>query len=68
MLHGRYDFPTLKKFVISHARVYRPDTILIEEDIIGKALIDELNRQPRAEFSVAGIKQSGIFALRGFVA
>ena len=56
MLRGRYDFPTLKKLVISHARVYKPDTILIEEDIIGKALIDELNGQPTAEFSVVGIK------------
>jgi len=56
MLRGRYDFPTLKELVISHARVYKPDKILIEEDIIGKALVDELNKQPGAEFSVVGVK------------
>ncbi|MBI3126066.1 MAG: phage terminase large subunit [Candidatus Tectomicrobia bacterium] len=41
----RYHFPTLKKLVISHAREYQADVVLIEDAGSGTPLIEELREE-----------------------
>jgi predicted phage terminase large subunit-like protein len=43
VLRGRYDYPSLKARAIEHARLHRPERILIEEAGVGVALIAELS-------------------------
>ena len=42
MLRGRFDYPTLKTLAISHANVYKPNKILIEEAGVGYALVRDM--------------------------
>ena len=42
VLRGRFDYPTLKAQAISHARLHKPDNILIEDAGVGTALVREL--------------------------
>jgi predicted phage terminase large subunit-like protein len=53
VLRGRFDYPTLKAQAISHARLHKPDNILIEDSGVGTALIRELEN---AGFSVIPVK------------
>jgi predicted phage terminase large subunit-like protein len=41
-LRDRYDFPTLRKRAIAHARAYNPSKIYVEDDLLGRALVGEL--------------------------
>jgi len=40
VLRGRYDYPSLKARAIEHARIHRPERILIEEAGVGVALAE----------------------------
>jgi predicted phage terminase large subunit-like protein len=42
VLRDRFDYPTLKARAISHADVYKPDKIMIEDSGVGTALLAEL--------------------------
>jgi predicted phage terminase large subunit-like protein len=53
VLRGRFDYPTLKARAISHARLHKPTTILIEDTSVGSALIAELQQ---AGFASIGVK------------
>jgi predicted phage terminase large subunit-like protein len=53
VLRGRFDYPTLKALVVSHAKLYKPCTILIEDAGVGTALVQDLKE---ASFSVVPIK------------
>jgi predicted phage terminase large subunit-like protein len=43
-LRRRLDYPDLKECALSHARLYKPSKILIEEAGVGTALIGELKK------------------------
>jgi predicted phage terminase large subunit-like protein len=43
VLRGRYDYPSLRARAIEHARIHRPERILIEDAGVGVALIAELS-------------------------
>jgi predicted phage terminase large subunit-like protein len=43
LLRGRFDYPSLKARAIEHARIHRPERILIEDAGVGIALIAELS-------------------------
>jgi predicted phage terminase large subunit-like protein len=53
VLRGRWDYPTLKRRAIEHAGNHRPARILVEDAMIGSALVAELNA---AKHSAVGIK------------
>lgn len=53
VLRGRFDYPTLKERVVSHAKLHKPCTILIEDAGVGTALVQDLKK---ASFSVVAIK------------
>jgi predicted phage terminase large subunit-like protein len=53
VLRGRFDYPTLKARVVSHAKQHKPRTILIEDAGVGTALVQDLKE---ASFSVVPIK------------
>ena len=53
VLRGRFDYPTLKARVVSHAKQHKPRTILIEDAGVGTALVQDLKE---ASFSVLPIK------------
>jgi predicted phage terminase large subunit-like protein len=42
VLRERFEFPTLRKRAIAHARAYNPNKILVEDDLLGRALGGEL--------------------------
>jgi predicted phage terminase large subunit-like protein len=42
VLRERFEFPTLRKRAIAHARAYNPNKILVEGDLLGRALVGEL--------------------------
>ena len=44
VLRGRFDYPTLRARVLSHAAMYRPNKILIEDTGVGTALLAELKK------------------------
>jgi predicted phage terminase large subunit-like protein len=52
VLRGRFDFPTLRAQAISHANLYKPNTILIEDTGIGDALMKELREAKRSAIAV----------------
>jgi predicted phage terminase large subunit-like protein len=53
VLHGRFDFPTLRTRVFEQAKLHKPAQILIEDAGVGTALIQELKT---AHFSVIPVK------------
>src|SRR5271166_5540002 len=53
VLRGRFDYPTLKARVVSHAKQHKPCKILIEDAGVGTALIQDLKK---ASLSVVPIK------------
>jgi predicted phage terminase large subunit-like protein len=53
VMRGRFDYPTLKARVTSHAELHSPSTILIEDAGVGIALIQDLRD---ASFSVVPVK------------
>jgi len=53
VLRGRFDYPTLKERVVSHAKLHKPGVILIEDAGVGTALAQDLKK---ASFSVVPIK------------
>ena len=53
MLRGRFDYPTLKERVVSHAKLHKPCLILIEDAGVGTALVQDLKE---ASFSIVPIK------------
>ena len=53
VLRGRFDYPTLKERVVSHAKLHKPCAILIEDAGVGTALAQDLKK---ASFSVVAIK------------
>ena len=53
VLRGRFDYPTLKGRVVSHAKRHKPNKILIEDVGVGTALVQDLKT---ASFSVIPIK------------
>jgi predicted phage terminase large subunit-like protein len=53
VLRGRFDYPTLKARVLSHAKLHKPGTIMIEDAGVGTALIQDLKK---ASFSVVPVK------------
>jgi predicted phage terminase large subunit-like protein len=44
VLRNRFDYPELKASAITHAQVYKPSRILIEDAGVGTALIAELKK------------------------
>jgi predicted phage terminase large subunit-like protein len=54
VLRGRFDYPTLRARVVSHAGVYKPQKVLIEDAGVGIALIQELKKA--GGFSVIPVK------------
>jgi predicted phage terminase large subunit-like protein len=42
VLRDRFEFPTLRRRAVQHARQYNPRKILVEDDLLGKALVGEL--------------------------
>ena len=53
VLRGRFDYPTLKARVLSHAKQHNVSKILIEDAGVGTALVQDLKT---ASFSVVPIK------------
>jgi len=53
VLRGRFDYPTLKARVVSHAKLHKSRTVLIEDAGVGTALVQDLKN---ASFSVVPIK------------
>jgi predicted phage terminase large subunit-like protein len=49
VLHDQYTYPSLRRAVVSHAKLHRPDVVLIEEKASGIQLLQELPHDP--EFS-----------------
>jgi predicted phage terminase large subunit-like protein len=53
LIRGRFDYPTLRSRVIAHAKLHKPNRILIEDAGVGTALIQELKT---ANFSAIPVK------------
>jgi predicted phage terminase large subunit-like protein len=53
VLRGRFDYPTLKARLVSHAKSHEPNKILIEDAGVGTALVQELKKEA---FSVVAVK------------
>jgi predicted phage terminase large subunit-like protein len=53
LLRGRFDFPTLRKKVLEHAKLHKASQVLIEDAGFGTALIQEFKT---ADFSVVAVK------------
>src|SRR2546423_471014 len=44
VVRGRFDYPSLRDVSISHARLHKPGTLLVEDSGVGTALTEELQR------------------------
>jgi predicted phage terminase large subunit-like protein len=53
VLRGRFDYPTLRARVLSHAATHRPNKILTEDTGVGTALLAELKK---TGLSAIGVK------------